>query len=680
LEQVNIWLISLAHHRRSLRFFIAPLSCVTLTLAVIIVLLWGSADPYVTLHPSGGFARHGEYPSRNGGATRTIGYGSWTGSDTHRGSLTSDPFRAGVAIRLLVAGYPSHAGESIELERVSDRARLALVFSRDPAETWSSAAFRIPITWWGADVRLRAVDRSQAYQGWIGIADVRPASFMAVMLLGAVDAWTIVAWLVLTAVVVSGLYSAFRQVHRLQRLANRLAPNNCANSGRFLPMLEVAVLAVLLAGRRPSAILSPQLWAEDGPVYLSLAFVEGPIRSVFEPYAGYAQLFPRLVTALAALIPTRFIPMCCALSSIAVAVWASSMFTAPRYRSVVRSDALRFALCCALVCFIPAAEIYGNMTNAHWYFSLGVLFLLLAHPVSTSAAANLRDNVLVFVGVLSGAECLVLVPLAGWRSLCSRGWNRCLPISFLVAAAIQLVVLQQTFRLHKVTDAWIFAISTFNAYIDRVVISAVTGTRVADAVCVGVLHLTFSRVLISLACLSLLALGLAAGRNATRYVLCIVLGLAWTAVALGGRGLAEAGAVPGVIWTGSDTGGRYFVLPMAAFLLAVALVLDGMQRIDTASKTAAFCLMFLSASILDYRMNAMPDNHWQRYASALTEWKNAKYANQAYPSLQIPIIHRAGHCSYLHYEGDGLLRDRKSDKNSGVVDSNLVRADLTSAW
>ena len=129
------------------------------------------------LPPLGGFAQNGEYPSRNAGAVRGPRYASWNGSDTNVGSLISEPFRAGVAVVFFVDGYPTEDGEQIYRARRGREPADDSLFPF-PGRALDAWAYRLPPSWYGATVRLHAVDSSARAFGWLGVADVRNASLL----------------------------------------------------------------------------------------------------------------------------------------------------------------------------------------------------------------------------------------------------------------------------------------------------------------------------------------------------------------------------------------------------------------------------------------------------------------------------------------------------------------------
>src|SRR5215213_3404491 len=60
----------------------------------------------------------------------------------------------------------------------------------------------------------------------------------------------------------------------------------------------VVACAVLLALRKPWALHTPQLWAEDGSIFLTQDEQMG-VRAWWEPYNGYLHLLPRLIAWIA---------------------------------------------------------------------------------------------------------------------------------------------------------------------------------------------------------------------------------------------------------------------------------------------------------------------------------------------------------------------------------------------
>ena len=178
--------------------------------------------------------------------------------------------------------------------------------------------------------------------------------------------------------------------------------------------LQIITFFVLLGGLaliRLDAILVPQFWAEDGAEYFFGAFRHPFFFSCFHPYGGYFCLFQRFFASLTLLlIPLRCVPLVFNIFCMLVAAWACSLFSSKDYRYLIQSDWLRIWVCILIALFQPALEVPANLTNLHWYLSLGALLLLL-EPLKSQRRTILNC---CFVGVasLSAPTIVFLCPLA----------------------------------------------------------------------------------------------------------------------------------------------------------------------------------------------------------------------------------------------------------------------------
>jgi len=62
---------------------------------------------------------------------------------------------------------------------------------------------------------------------------------------------------------------------------------------KFLACASACLAIFIIAVRRIDQILNPQLWAEDGVIFLQEQLSLG-FSAIFTPYAGYLHLLPRL--------------------------------------------------------------------------------------------------------------------------------------------------------------------------------------------------------------------------------------------------------------------------------------------------------------------------------------------------------------------------------------------------
>jgi hypothetical protein len=80
--------------------------------------------------------------------------------------MPTPPARTHSSDRTQVAGYPTHPGQSLALERVDSGQRYVLRSAQDPGEYGAFERFEVPVAWHGAAVRLVAQDASTEFEGW----------------------------------------------------------------------------------------------------------------------------------------------------------------------------------------------------------------------------------------------------------------------------------------------------------------------------------------------------------------------------------------------------------------------------------------------------------------------------------------------------------------------------------
>ncbi len=124
---------------------------------------------------SEGFCSNGVFPSTTAPSGRSASIPRWgsycNGGDQNTGSFSTSPFRASRALRLYLAGYPSHAGVNLQIEKISDGSQFEIRPSRDPNQHWTLFEFALPASWQGAAVRLVARDQSTESGGWVAFSE-----------------------------------------------------------------------------------------------------------------------------------------------------------------------------------------------------------------------------------------------------------------------------------------------------------------------------------------------------------------------------------------------------------------------------------------------------------------------------------------------------------------------------
>jgi hypothetical protein len=185
--------------------------------------------------------------------------------------------------------------------------------------------------------------------------------------------------------------------------------------GRFFLFWLLGCL--IIVSRRPAILFDPQLWAEDGFVFLDEAIKYG-WASIGIPHAGYIHFLPRIITNLALQLSeacgqgitwVAFIMNLCAvaLSSFCAVSICSSKF------SWMGNIYFRMVLSFFILGFPNAYELWGNVTNLHWW--LGILeFFLIWHMLQNKKMPNWGDTLLLSVVVLTSPNGLLVLPAILW--------------------------------------------------------------------------------------------------------------------------------------------------------------------------------------------------------------------------------------------------------------------------
>lgn len=209
---------------------------------------------------------------------------------------------------------------------------------------------------------------------------------------------------------------------------------------RALPRLHLAwfVLgcAFLLFLRKPWALHTPQLWAEDGSIFLTQDEQYG-VGAFFRPYNGYLHLLPRLIAWTASrLADVAWWPAIYNSLAFALNVGVFARLASPR----VELPAKR-ALMLAFVLVVGSGEVLINVTNLQWVTAF-YLILQLFTARATTVTQRIGDVALLLVVGLNGPFALLLLPLFAWRFWRTRNLDTLLALTTIGAcAAVQGLLL-----------------------------------------------------------------------------------------------------------------------------------------------------------------------------------------------------------------------------------------------
>jgi|GEM_PF-2572458 len=183
---------------------------------------------------------------------------------------------------------------------------------------------------------------------------------------------------------------------------------NSAWPSRF--WLAFPVICLILFSRSPGMLIEPQLWAEDGRVFLAQALQEPGWANLVKPHAGYLQLLPRLVASFFSIYTLLNAPLF--FNSVALAAAAFSVWL---LLSDISGELLPRPwrlLAAAAICLMPWwTETLGNLTNAHWYLFFAAALITLADLDHLNRLARIALPLFMALAAFSAPTTVLLVPV-----------------------------------------------------------------------------------------------------------------------------------------------------------------------------------------------------------------------------------------------------------------------------
>lgn len=182
------------------------------------------------------------------------------------------------------------------------------------------------------------------------------------------------------------------------------------------PTFLIGIVATALAWYRVPSGQRDTLYAEDGLIFVYRWAVGGNVPLLWEPYAGYQHLIPRIVSwfVTAVFPPAWWGVVVTVLSCAIVGTVAALVF---RFSADVIGYLPARVVVGLVVVLIPIAgeEPLGNLANLHWFLLYLFPWLLMAVP--RSRAGWWVNAVIALAVAMTEPQCLVFAPLVLWRFL-----------------------------------------------------------------------------------------------------------------------------------------------------------------------------------------------------------------------------------------------------------------------
>lgn len=220
-------------------------------------------------------------------------------------------------------------------------------------------------------------------------------------------------------------------------------PISTGQRHRVVPIIRLQVFvfflgAVIIFSRRPDSLLNPQFWAEDGAIWYAEAYNSGWFKALFVPYAGYFEVLPRLIGAVALLAPLHLAPLLMNVMGASLQIVPANFLVS---RRCINWGALPLrASFAAMYLLLPNTnEIHITATNAQWHLALLAALVVFSEPPLTRIGRAL-DAMVIWISGLTGPFCIMLTRLGWFRYFEEKkNYHRALAIWLLCLSFVQTV-------------------------------------------------------------------------------------------------------------------------------------------------------------------------------------------------------------------------------------------------
>jgi hypothetical protein len=175
-------------------------------------------------------------------------------------------------------------------------------------------------------------------------------------------------------------------------------------------------------------------YAEDGQIFLSQAHNRG-VATVWEPYAGYLHLIPRIIAAVLEPFPVIAGPVLYAVAALLAHLAMLTPALSARLDWIVPGGFLRAVLFAMLCLMPPLWEVLGNIANLIFVGGISLLLLMLSDD-PRSTVGGFGELAAVATLGLSGPLIVFFVPWFVWRWRRTRSGHSLAVVCVAVTAAL----------------------------------------------------------------------------------------------------------------------------------------------------------------------------------------------------------------------------------------------------
>jgi hypothetical protein len=368
----------------------------------------------------------------------------------------------------------------------------------------------------------------------------------------------------------------------------------------WLNMLGVLGAAGLLFSRGPGHLLHPELWAEDGAVWLSGAYTDG-LHCLMIPRGGYLQTLSVLGGLLAACLPLTAAPLIFAVIAFVVQLAPVALLLSARGEALVPSWTARLLLALYYIGMPNSNEVFVNLTNAMWHLAI-VVFMLVVLRKPRSVAGLIAEMLVLVLGGLSGPLVLFIAPIAWWQVVLRRGADGRKPVLYAVVLSLCGVVQAAVLVTHSGTNRMGYLGASFGRLVhilaDQIILGGVIGAGYVDRLLAQ--DFWAQNWPAALCCAVAAVMGLAAFvKGPMAYRQFVVLAVLLMASALKSPIVSETAAQ----WHEMQyptIGDRYYILPMLAWFATLLVLAGGRWRFGLQWAARGLVLCCVVGMVVDW--------------------------------------------------------------------------------
>lgn len=403
-------------------------------------------------------------------------------------------------------------------------------------------------------------------------------------------------------------------------------------------------LVVILLLRKPDILTNPQLYAEDGSVFLRDQLVF-PMTAVFFPYNGQFHLLPRILALFESFFPMLAVPLLCSIVSVFIHSLCLSIFFLPWNRWLIENDSLRAAVCLVLATTLDGSEMIGFSGPLMWYLFLAGI-LLLFRPESgapqTTRGRSASVAAMALIG-MSVAPMVTLTPFVIWLAIKRRGIQRVMAVTLLCVLVAQFSALaftQRTDHPAQPLSGWLVLASqvgtaTVVSWVYAGVLTPLMGKSAAVVISRFPSIGPSLFAVIGLAIVVTWLLTVSPPHDRARLTFGLYVSLAPLASALYTRNLI--GLSLSLNGNGPATPARYMVLASALLVYMTCLLIQKLPLRDRRLQAACLVLVFALGIRFNFHQKPYADFNWKAAVPKIVAWRAAHTKGRPDP-LAIPIV------------------------------------------